>query len=344
MTNINLPNFINLEPVNTLIKEALRSDSTLLNEVFSYTVAGKQLRPTLALLSYCCLKSEFRPVDTSIICVWRKKSDKTISNKMYYAATALELLHMASLLHDDIIDKATLRRHKPSTFSKFGLNTSLLAGDFLYIRAFGMCATLNKRLITEVENACITLTEGEIQETPLTVKPCSVDEALEIATKKTASLFKLACLVGADLALQEDNTTDNVLVEKMACFGEKLGIAFQIIDDILDITSSDEQLGKPIGGDIRERKPSLVNVLWLNRDSETAKAILTKDFKIADFELNSSIEEIKESGVITEAKQIADSYLQEAESILDDIINEVGETESTKALQDILKFSRDRNF
>lgn len=158
---------------------------------------------------------------------------------------------MATLLHDDMIDNSPLRRHRQSAPARYGSNQSILAGDFLLVRAFALCARLDRPIIEATEQACVELTEGEILETSLVDDRHSVESALAIARKKTASLFRLAAFSAAHMS--------GVWVDvesRMARFGELVGVSFQILDDVLDVVSDESLLGKRSGTDLRERKPS----------------------------------------------------------------------------------------
>jgi len=170
-----------------------------------------------------------------------------------------------------------------------------------------LCSHLDRKIIDATEVACVHLTEGEILEIPLYAQTHSRASSLEIARKKTAALFKLAAFSAAYLADGSPEVSDN-----FSAFGESLGIAFQILDDILDVTSNEDLLGKPSGTDIRERKPALVNVLWLETSSERAKILLKKPTKNEDDFVRESVLELRASSVIDEARKIALGYTNAA--------------------------------
>lgn len=291
-----------LPNVEVLIREKLISDSTLLSEIGTYLLdlGGKRMRPLLALF------------------IARALGTKTPGKPLYALAAGLELIHMATLLHDDIIDKSPLRRHKDSPFKKFGADTTLLCGDFLLTRAFSLCAHLNEYIIDATERACVELTEGEILETPLFAQKHSVASALVIAEKKTASLFKLAAEASAHLAGAQEP-----LLEACSSYGKNLGIAFQILDDVLDVTSTSEELGKMAGIDILERKPSFVNVFWLASGDPKAQRLLTKPNPSDNSEeisfIKSVIPELRKSAAVTQARNLAKEYAEKARSSLNQI-------------------------
>ncbi len=284
-----------LGEVDSKIREKLTSEATLLQEIGTYllNLGGKRMRPVLALM------------------VGKAFGLTPPSQDLIHVAAGIELIHMATLLHDDIIDKSPVRRHKESAFIKYGVDNSLLAGDFLLTRAFSLCAHLDSFIIDETEKACIDLTEGEILEVPLYRALHTVDSYLTIARKKTASLFRLATISGTHLAGAGAQAT-----EHMRRFGESLGLAFQILDDILDVTADENLLGKKSGMDLKERKPSIVNVLWLNSGNPLAKKLLLPPGAEEEEFCTAALKELKQSPVIEQASALAASYSADAEQAL----------------------------
>lgn len=290
-----------LGAIESLIREKLGSDAPRLHEIGHYllNLGGKRIRPVLCLL------------------VARALGLKRAPQPLIDVAAGIELIHMATLLHDDIIDNSSLRRHHPSAFARYGLGDSLLTGDFLLVRAFSLCARLDSAIIDATERACVELTEGEILETPLTREVHTVDSSLTIARKKTAALFRLAAYSAAHIA-----AVDDVLERRLAQFGESLGIAFQILDDVLDVTSSEDLLGKRAGTDLRERKPSLVNVLWLDSGDSRAgrlKRPATSDSADEDRFIAEALSILANGPVVAQARTIARRYAGDALSVLEEI-------------------------
>ena len=249
---------------------------------------------------------------------------------------------MATLLHDDIIDRSPLRRHKESPYSKFGLDSSLLSGDFLLTRAFGLCATLDKPIIEATEKACIELTEGEILETPIYKDKHTVDTVITVGRKKTAALFVLAAFsAGYTHKLSPQQI---VMLQE---FGEGVGIAFQLLDDILDVTSTAEVLGKPPGTDIRERKPSIVNVLWLAGDPEGRKLLAApplsdpiEEERYVESTLGAIKEEhqqLAEESVLGSAKKLARETANSALTSLAEAVKELEPGEEAERAVELLK-------
>lgn len=285
-----------LDRVEDLIKSKLRSQAPLLEEIPLYllTLGGKRMRPVSTLMVAKALQV-FEP-----------------DQKLIDVAAGIELIHMATLLHDDIIDKSPLRRHRKSPFAKYGVPNTLLSGDFLLVRAFSLCSRLDSFVVDATEDACIDLTEGEILETTLFRSAHTIETSIEIARKKTASLFRLAAKSAAHLAGAGAQAT-----ECFGIFGEKLGIAFQIIDDILDVTSDESMMGKQAGIDLRERKPSLVNVLWLKSGSDLSKKLLTKPAGDEELFIEKALAELRDGPVIRQATAIARTFGEEAAHALD---------------------------
>jgi octaprenyl-diphosphate synthase len=232
-----------LNSVEQRIRGKIAEQESPFGEIATYLLdlGGKRIRPLLAIL--CArLYRMHEPTD-----------------QLIDVAAGVELVHMATLLHDDIIDQSPTRRNKTSAFAKFGIAPTLLAGDFLLARAFGLCTNVDSFVIRETEHACVALSEGELLEGYLdSGRTLVFDDYVEIVSKKTAALFALASLSGAHIAGAE--MAD---VERMRRFGLGVGVAFQMIDDILDVTADEDLLGKPAGTDLRQRTPSLVNVMWL---------------------------------------------------------------------------------
>jgi octaprenyl-diphosphate synthase len=205
---------------------------------------GKRLRPALVLLSSkMCGYQEYPAIRLGAV---------------------VELIHTATLVHDDIIDGADTRRGRPSANSCWGNHMSVLAGDWLYMQAFNVAlAERNFKILDMLIGVTQVMVEGELlQLTHLHKLNVTEEEYLELADRKTACLFSICLRLGAVLGSRrlEEET-------KLGEFGTNLGLAFQLIDDILDFTSSEEVLGKPVGGDLREGKITLPLICLLQKCS-----------------------------------------------------------------------------
>jgi geranylgeranyl pyrophosphate synthase len=233
----------------------LDSNESLISEICHYLIdgGGKRLRPLFILLVYRACGGSDRKVDDAID-----------------AAIALELIHSATLLHDDIIDGGLLRRGKPSAFARFGAAPSLVAGDFLFCRAFELCGRFEERLVRTAAQACIQLTEGEVMEGRMRNNAiATLEDYMAVITRKTASLFAAGGRVASDLAGGSAKT-----IKAMDQLGLALGRAFQMVDDLLDVIGPEERIGKPVGSDLREGIISLPVVLGVQ-----ANSVLPADFR-----------------------------------------------------------------
>jgi octaprenyl-diphosphate synthase len=237
---------------------------------------GKRIRPTVVLLVFHAAASG-RPA----------RRDDAIE-----AAVALELIHSATLLHDDIIDGGETRRGRPSALAAFGLADTLVAGDFLFSRAFALCARFEAEVIRWAAEACVSLTEGEVMQGRFRHNPgVTLADYLEIIERKTASLFGAGARTAAHLAGAPPGT-----IEAMASCGRHVGLAFQVSDDLLDVEGQTAITGKPRGIDLRDGNPSLPIVLALGQDVELARLFATPRLTAADVE--TGIARIRRAGVL----------------------------------------------
>jgi octaprenyl-diphosphate synthase len=238
-----------LELVEERLTGLLRSRESRLTDISTYLInsGGKRVRPAVTILMYrACGGEDLRDIVD--------------------VAVALELIHSASLLHDDIIDGSSIRRGRVSALRKYGVAETLVTGDFLFSRAFQICGRFDEKLIDWAAEACIHLTEGEIMQGRFRHNPAvTLDDYLEIITGKTASLFEAGARTAAHLAGASDAT-----VNAIAECGLHVGLTFQMIDDLLDVTAAQADLGKPIGLDLRDGNPSLPVVLALDAGEQVA--------------------------------------------------------------------------
>src|ERR1700730_11997127 len=255
-----------LAAVEAKLSRLLDSKEPIIAEICHYLVdaGGKRLRPTFIMLVYRACGGPDARVDEPID-----------------AAIALELIHSATLLHDDIIDQGLLRRGKPSAFARYGYAPSLVAGDYLFCRAFELCGRFEERLVRTAARACIQLTEGEMMEGRMRHNAAAnLDDYIAVITRKTASLFSAGGRVASDLACVPQKTID--AMEKL---GLAVGLAFQMVDDLLDIFGPEEKIGKPVGSDLRAGIISLPVVLGIQNNPELAAMLSTKGrFEGAAFE------------------------------------------------------------
>ena len=240
-----------MEAVNELVHKKLRSGVPLIDQLGNYIVnsGGKRLRPALVLLSANCFAYSERD--------------------HIKLAAIIEFIHTATLLHDDVVDASVLRRGKATVNQRWGNEASVLVGDFLYSRAFQMMVEVQSAHIMAIlADATNTIAEGEVQQLINRRDPDTTEQRyLEVIHNKTAKLFEAAARVGAVIAGQDQQTE-----RAMAVYGKHLGIAYQLIDDVLDYSASSERLGKNIGDDLAEGKPTLplLYALWHGSHQQTA--------------------------------------------------------------------------
>ncbi|MFQ5839257.1 MAG: polyprenyl synthetase family protein [Candidatus Methylomirabilales bacterium] len=240
-----------LAEVEERIRRGVRSRIDLVSEVSAYVLqgGGKRVRPVLLLLAakMCGCRDTARSVELAVVA---------------------EYMHVATLIHDDIVDNADTRRGQASANARFGAHVSVLAGDFLYAYSIGrLVENGDFQVLKGFCDATMTMTEGEILEAKLRWSPdIQFDEYLTVITCKTAALFSAACRAGA-LVSEMDSTR----VEALAEFGLNLGIGFQLVDDALDFSARKEILGKPVGQDLREGRITYPLIYVLRRDASPGR-------------------------------------------------------------------------
>lgn len=293
-----------LSLVESKIKELVASSQKILTDVALHVIdsGGKRLRPSLAILAHHALDGDDLE---SVIDI----------------AAALELIHSATLLHDDINDGAEMRRGRKAAYKKYGQHEAIVAGDFMFARAFHIGGKFDEELVDMVADCCKYLAEGEmIQYTHREDTDLSVDEYLRIIEGKTAYPIRASAQVGAFIA---EGSSDDI--NALGDYGLNIGIAFQIVDDILDIVGDEECLGKMTGSDLREGNMTLPIILACEKDREISKRV--REFlgvKSADSaELGDFLESIRESGGIESSLELAKEYASGAEENLEDIPDSV---------------------
>ena len=257
---------------------------------------GKLLRPLLFILSCKLLNYE--------------------REHIYPLCTVFEYIHVASLLHDDVLDNAEMRRNRPSVNNKWGDHVAILEGDFLYSRALTTALqTGSFRFLERVTRATNNMVEGQLMEIAHTSNlEITRQEYMSIIEKKTAALLSAACGCAAVLADAKDR-----IETALSDFGHYLGIAFQLVDDLLDYTSSEDIFGKPVGKDLREGKVTLPLIYALQEmekmDRKKVRHLLEgKD--ISDSEYSYIIEKVAETNAISHTKEEAFFYIKKAHDAL----------------------------
>ncbi len=230
--------------MDVVIDDRLKSGVPLVAQVSRYIISagGKRLRPSLLLMICGALGVR--------------------SSERFTLAAVVEFIHTATLLHDDVVDDSTLRRGNPTANETFGNPASVLVGDFLYSRAFQMMVEVgNMRVMEVLSDATNVIAEGEVLQL-MNMHDASLSEAayLHVIRSKTAKLFEASARLAAILACADAATE-----EACATYGQALGTAFQIIDDVLDYTGTAEEMGKNLGDDLREGKATLPLIAAMQR-------------------------------------------------------------------------------
>ena len=241
--------------VDAAIIEHLSSQVPMVEKIGQYIIesGGKRLRPLLVLLS-------------ARACGYQQQQHITL-------AAVVEFIHTATLLHDDVVDTSDLRRGKPTANNKWGNSSSVLVGDFLYSRAFQMLVSIgNIDVMGTLSNATNIIAEGEVLQL-LNAKNPDVSEAdyLHVILGKTAMLFEAASQTGAQMAQASSEQT-----EALRRFGRHLGVAFQLIDDLMDYTGDQTSMGKNVGDDLAEGKPTLPLIHAMAHAADDERKLIRK--------------------------------------------------------------------
>jgi octaprenyl-diphosphate synthase len=255
-----------LVEVDRVIKQRLDSPVVLISTIADYIIGagGKRLRPVLLLLFARALG--YGQSDG------RSGNDAKTPGHHWLLAAVVEFIHTATLLHDDIVDESTLRRGRPTANAQFGNAAAVLVGDFLYSRAFQMMVEVDQMQIQRIlADATNTIAEGEVLQL-MNCRDPDVDEAayLRVIRYKTARLFEAASQIGAVLCHAGSD-----IEAAAAAYGRHLGTAFQLIDDVLDYSGATAQLGKNIGDDLREGKPTLPLIRVMQAGTEQDREIVS---------------------------------------------------------------------
>ena len=264
----------------------------LLGQVLDTT--GKRTRPAIALLS-----ARFHPHDTDNIEIM---------------ASAVELLHVATLIHDDTVDNSSIRRGRATIGSLWGQNVAVLVGDYIFATsAMFVCDTGNIRVIRRFSETIMELSSGELQEmAEAYTDNQTMERYLERIYKKTASLFTTASESGAVLSGAPEDT-----VQALKSYGYNLGMAFQIVDDILDFQGAEEEIGKPVGSDLAQGIVTLPALIAMERYPEdgAVRALLQRPDDAAS--LKQAVEMIQDPSIIDESYAVAEDFCQKALAALE---------------------------
>lgn len=300
--------------------EAVKTETRLLDTIMKYIIKrkGKQMRPMFVILS--------------------AKLHGTVNESTYRAAALVELLHTATLVHDDVVDDSFERRGFFSINALWNKKIAVLVGDYLLSKGLLLATTNNDFSHLHILSEAVKkMSEGELLQLQKTRK-LNLDEDIyfEIIRNKTASLLSSACAIGAF-----SSTNNEQITEKMKLFGEKVGIAFQIKDDLFDYGKTN--IGKPTGNDIKEKKLTLPLIYTLNNvDTATKRKIvfILKNENKNKEKVNYIIDTVMEAGGIQYASNKMNNYRDEALEIL----NGFPDSPSRQALEGLVRYTTDRKY
>lgn len=309
-----------MDIVDGVIREKLHSHVALIRQVSEYIInsGGKRLRPALVILSAGAFG---------------------YSGKFHYSLAAIvEFIHTATLLHDDVVDESQLRRNQETANALFGNAASVLVGDFLYSRAFQMMVEIdNMRVMQVLADATNTIAEGEVLQLLNCRDPNVTEESyLQVIRYKTAKLFEAASYLGAilgNVSAKEE--------EAMAVYGMHLGTAFQLIDDILDYSGNNSDIGKNLGDDLAEGKPTLPLIYAMKTGTQHQADIIRKAIENGGQEgFQPVLDIIQQTDALNYARNCAELETKAAIAA----IQFLPESENKKCLLDLANFAITRNY
>ena len=311
---------VDMEGVNAQIRAQLHSDVALIQQMGEYIVnsGGKRLRPVLAILSARACGYE--------------------GDRHHLTAAIIEFIHTATLLHDDVVDSSDLRRGKETANSIWGNEASVLVGDFIFSRSFQMMVKVNQMRVMEILSAASnTIAEGEVLQLLNCNDPDTTeDQYMEVIRCKTAKLFEAAAQLGPVLANESEHIED-----ALSKYGMHLGTSFQLIDDILDYRADSQAIGKNVGDDLAEGKPTLPIIYAIRHGSpqqaEALKAIIRQGDRD---QLDQVLDIIDVTNALQYTEQVA---RQEAENAKREI-ECLSESKFKTALTSLADFSVSRLF
>lgn len=308
------------EAVNQLIVRQLHSRVPLVEKIGSYIIGagGKRLRPLVVLLAARACGAE--------------------GTQQHSLATIIEFLHTATLLHDDVVDTSDLRRGRSTANSMWGNAPSVLVGDFLYSRAFEMMVEMaDMRIMRVLANATNVIAEGEVLQLSK-VRDANTDEDtyLEVIRSKTAMLFEASAHSAAILAKASEEQ-----VEALRQYGNALGVAFQLIDDVLDYSGSADAMGKNVGDDLAEGKPTLPLIYTMREGTPEQAQLVRQAIQKGGVENIAAIQEaVRASGALEYTETMARQQRDEAVRLLQTLPTST----YRDSLEQLVRFAVDRKF
>ena len=309
-----------LETADKLIIQELSSDVVLINQIGKYIVnsGGKRLRPMLLLLAAKALGYQ---------------GDHHIT-----LAAVIEFIHTATLLHDDVVDESLLRRGKDTANAVWGNAASVLVGDYLYSRSFEMMVRVQEmRVMDTLSHTTTAIAEGEVLQLLNINNPTTSEKKyLDVISRKTAILFSTATQLSAIISQQEDR-----IEKKLSEYGLALGTAFQLIDDVLDYEADPKELGKNLGDDLAEGKPTLPLIFAMQNSSDKDASIIKKAIENGDRNALGAVIKIVES---TNAIAYTENYAKEQATRAIEALTVLPDSKYKEAMITLAKFSAERSY
>ena len=304
-----------MRAVDALIRRSLQSDVMLVSQVSEYIVTsgGKRLRPLIVLLASRALGYR--------------------GNQQIHAAAIVEFIHTATLLHDDVVDSSDRRRGRDTANTVFGNQASVLVGDFLYSRAFQMMVDIGRMRVMQIlADATNTIAAGEVMQL-MNVHDPDVTEAAyrNVIYRKTARLFEAGAQIAAVLAERDPNDES-----AMISYGQNLGTAFQLVDDALDYNASAEELGKNLGDDLAEGKPTLPLIYAMENCTDSERKVLRHAIEQGGIDKLDEIQAVVES---TGALEDTAARAQEAADVAINALSGVPDSEYKEAMIALADFA-----
>ena len=308
-----------MEAVNAVIRHKLHSEVSLVNQIAEYIISagGKRIRPVLVLLVANAYSYQ--------------------GSAHHELAAVVEFIHTATLLHDDVVDESSMRRGRQTANALFGNAASVLVGDFLYSRSFQMMVSLNNMRVMQIlSDATNVIAEGEVLQLLNMHNPdVSQDNYLQVIRSKTAKLFEAAAQLGALISGASDADIDAA-----GEYGRSLGTAFQLIDDVLDYAGDAAEIGKNVGDDLREGKPTLPLIYLMENGTPEQRELVRACIEQGDEQhFDAILAAITSSGALDYTRRAAETAAQRAA----DAIATLPESQYKQSLLQLCVFAVDRN-
>lgn len=286
------PIAVDMDAVNTVIRRQLHSDVPLVNQIAEYIISagGKRIRPILVLLV--------------------ANAHNYDGTRHHDLAAVIEFIHTATLLHDDVVDESSMRRGRQTANALFGNAASVLVGDFVYSRAFQIMVSIgDMRVMQILADATNVIAEGEVLQLLNMHDPDVTEERyLQVIRSKTAKLFEAAAQLGALIAGAPD-----AAIDAAAEYGRSLGTAFQLIDDVLDYSGNAADIGKNVGDDLREGKPTLPLIYLMKHGTPNQQELVRACIENGDeTHFDDILAAITNSGALDYTKRAAESAARQA--------------------------------